>query len=153
MEKSQNERPKARNTVDAVVLVEVRDGNKHKNNRICVLLIKRAKDPYKGMWALPGGHINVKEDPYDAASRELKEETGYEAEELYPLGSFDIADPRGWTISAAYLAIASEDEMKEITAGGDASEAEWYNIKELPELAFGHRKIIIQAVQEYRNFE
>lgn len=153
MEKNQDSYPKARNTVDAVVLVEVSEGNKHKNNCLHVLLIKRGKEPFKGMWALPGGHINVKEDPYDAAHRELKEETGYDAEELYPLGSFNINDPRGWTISAAYLAVASETEMKEIEAGDDASEADWFNIKELPDLAFGHKKVIIQAVEEYRKFE
>lgn len=151
MSDDQSKYPKARNTVDAVCLREVKDGNRHKNNSIEVLLIKRGKEPFKGMWALPGGHIEVKEEPYNAAMRELEEETSIVADEIFPLGSFNTDDPRGWTISAAYLYVASEAEAAK--AGDDAAEAEWFNIKELPELAFGHRKIVVAAVQEYRNFE
>ena len=53
------------------------------------LLIKRSKPPRQGDWSIPGGRIEWREPVRDAALRELKEETGVEAELL---GLIDVVD-------------------------------------------------------------
>lgn len=45
-----------------------------------ILLIKRTKEPWSGLWHFPGGHVDEDEIPQDAVIRELKEETGLDAE-------------------------------------------------------------------------
>lgn len=47
-----------------------------RNNSKEILLVTRKKDPFKGHFAFPGGHVDYNEDPQDACLRELKEETG-----------------------------------------------------------------------------
>lgn len=85
------------------------------------------------------------ETSVQAAMRELKEETGIEIsdpEELQLIGIYDTPgrDPRGWTISAAYA--ASVDNMPSASGGDDAAEAKWFELHNLPELAFDHKQII-----------
>lgn len=95
-----------------------------------VLLVRRGGHPYLGKWALPGGFVEPGEPLDQAALRELKEETGAEEgiylEQLYTL-SDPGRDPRGWIISASYLALACSDKMY-IKAGDDASEAAWFKV-------------------------
>lgn len=132
---------KALNTVDNVVLSDC-------NNQYHVLLIKRGDEPFKGLWALPGGYINPLEDPKKAAFRELSEETTLTEDEFfetYGLGSFVIDDPRGWTITTAYM--HRTIGTPEVHGADDAAEAAWYSISDLPELAFGHEKLIMAAVE------
>lgn len=104
-----------------------------------VLLIRRAKDPFVGSWALPGGFVDENERLADAARRELVEETGVTAadlEQLYTAGD-PGRDPRGWTVSVAYLAQVPPDALKPIAAD-DAEEVGWWPLDELPPLAFDH---------------
>jgi 8-oxo-dGTP diphosphatase len=111
-----------------------------------VLLIQRAGDPFKGRWALPGGFVEENERLADAAKRELQEETGLrinDLEQLYTSGD-PGRDPRGWTVSVVFL--ARVDAMK-ATAGDDASDARWFAIGKLPELAFDHAMILERAKQ------
>ncbi|HEY1689546.1 MAG TPA: NUDIX hydrolase [Solirubrobacteraceae bacterium] len=113
-----------------------------------VLLIKRGKAPFAGAWALPGGFVDEGEQVVDAAPRELHEETGLRVEGLLRLlGVYDTPgrDPRGWTVSAVYLAQV-ERELP-VTGGDDASEARWFASDELPELAFDHSLIVADALR------
>jgi 8-oxo-dGTP diphosphatase len=107
-----------------------------------LLLIQRKYDPFKGMWALPGGFIEMEETLIQAAIRELKEETGLNFEELSFLNVFDKLDrdPRGRTISAVFYGFL--EETLNIKAGDDASQAQWFSIGDLPDLAFDHQEII-----------
>ena len=107
-----------------------------------ILLIERKHEPFKAMWALPGGFIDENEDLYDAACRELKEETGVEDVPLTQFGAFGKPgrDPRGHTVSIAFT--ATLDNTVETRAGDDASNAKWFSIDNLPELAFDHKEII-----------
>ena len=108
-----------------------------------VLLIRRAKDPFAGSWAMPGGFVDENECLADAARRELVEETGVTAadlEQLYTAGD-PGRDPRGWTVSVAYLAQVDPDALKPVAAD-DAQEVGWWPLDELPSLAFDHAMLL-----------
>jgi len=117
-----------------------------KGPRPRVLLIRRKDDPYAGHWALPGGYVNQNEPLLTAAKRELKEETGLQIKNLHQLRAFGDPgrDPRGWTVTIAFIAHVSAAKLKP-TAGDDAADAEWHPLDDLPKLAFDHAKIIAAA--------
>ena len=111
-----------------------------------VLLIRRKKDPFAGTWALPGGFVEENEKLVDAARRELREETGLtiaEIEQLYTAGDPD-RDPRGWTVSVAYLARVDADDLTPVAAD-DAEAVGWFRMDQLPPLAFDHAMILERA--------
>jgi 8-oxo-dGTP diphosphatase len=114
-----------------------------------VLLVKRGAEPYRGCWALPGGFIDEGERPEDAARRELAEETGLIWEgELAPIGAFGNPgrDPRGWNVSAVYLADVGL-ETPVVVSGDDAADARWCFADELPKMmAFDHADIVALAL-------
>ncbi len=111
-----------------------------------VLLIKRKHDPFAGKWALPGGFVDEHETLRDAALRELREETGVQGLELEQLHAFGDPgrDPRGWTITIAFLARA-KPLLLEPQAADDAAEVKWFPLDRLPPLAFDHTEIIERA--------
>lgn len=111
-----------------------------------VLLIRRKADPFRGKWALPGGFVDENERLIDAARRELKEETGVEQADLEQLHTFGDPgrDPRGWTVSVAYLARVTPDQLTPI-AGDDAAEVGWFPLDHLPALAFDHADILARV--------
>jgi ADP-ribose pyrophosphatase YjhB (NUDIX family) len=111
-----------------------------------VLLIRRLSDPFKNGWALPGGFVEIDEDLEQAALRELREETGITGvylEQLYTFGKPD-RDPRERVITVAYYSLVPIDRLS-VGAASDARELGWFNIDQLPELAFDHKKIISKA--------
>lgn len=126
-------------TVDIVLLKPTPDG-------LFLLLIQRKNEPYKFCWALPGGYVDSYENPDDAAIRELFEETQVKAN-LLQLKVFGKPnrDPRGHVVSVAYIGFV--DDTVEPTAADDALNAQWFNVLELPELAFDHSEIIEFALQ------
>ncbi|HEY9716922.1 MAG TPA: NUDIX domain-containing protein [Trichormus sp.] len=133
-------------TVDTVALAVQQD-------QLEVLLIKRKFDPFKNSWALPGGFVDDSRDDTveQAAARELLEETNVGdiyLEQLYTFGDRG-RDPRGRTISVAYLALVRQEEL-ELKASSDASGVAWWPVLELPELAFDHRQIIAYAHQRVK---
>jgi 8-oxo-dGTP diphosphatase len=109
-----------------------------------VLLIRRASDPYKGQWALPGGFVEVGETLEAAATREAEEETGLKVEIVHLVGVYSDPDrdPRGHNVSCAYLARATGGEP---AAASDAAEASFLDPSTV-ELAFDHEKIISDAL-------
>jgi 8-oxo-dGTP diphosphatase len=111
-----------------------------------VLLIRRNKEPFAGSWALPGGFVDENERLADAARRELEEETGVsvaDLEQLYTVGD-PGRDPRGWTVSVAYLARVDPGVLKPMAAD-DADAVSWFPLDELPPLAFDHAMILARA--------
>ena len=109
-----------------------------------VLLIRRASDPYKGQWALPGGFVEVGETLEAAAVREAEEETGLKVEIVRLVGVYSDPDrdPRGHNVSCAYLARVREGEL---SAASDAAEASFLDPSTV-ELAFDHEKIVADVL-------
>lgn len=115
-------------TTDAVVFsYKERIGKSLKGLKL--LLIKRKNHPSIGYWALPGGFIDIREDLYDTAKRELEEETGVKdliMEQVATYGDWK-RDPRARVITTAYMALVRENEVK-VQAGDDAADAVWCDI-------------------------
>ena len=115
-----------------------------------VLLIQRADEPYKGCWAFPGGFLNMDETTEQCAIRELEEETGLKVNDVHQIGAYSKVDrdPRGRTITVAYLAII--DSPISVLGQDDAAKAEWWPLSALPQLAFDHNDIINDAYTLYK---
>ena len=114
-----------------------------------VLLIQRGDEPFKGGWAFPGGFMNMDETTEQCAIRELEEETGLRLSNVHQIGAYSKVDrdPRGRTITVAYLAII--DEPIAVTGQDDAVKAEWWSLSDLPHLAFDHYDIMQNAIRVY----
>lgn len=110
-----------------------------------IVLIRRANDPFKGQWALPGGFVEVGETVETAAIREAKEETNLDVEigRLVGVYSDPDRDPRGHTVSVAFLARVRSGDPRAAT---DAAEVAVLDPAEA-ELAFDHRKIVDDALR------
>ena len=85
------------------------------------------------------------------AIRELQEETGIVISEVHQIGAYSKVDrdPRGRTVSIAYLAIT--DKAQDVIGQDDAAEAKWWHLTTLPEMAFDHDDIMRDAVRLYQN--
>jgi len=137
--------PQMKVAVD-IVLFTIQSGE------LRVLLIKRGIPPFEGKFALPGGFVQENESLDQAALRELREETGVAdvyLEQLYSFGD-PGRDPRGRVISVAYFALVSADRSP-LAAGSDATDARWWSMRNLPELAFDHRAILDYSLERLRN--
>ena len=114
-----------------------------------VLLIQRGNPPFKGAWAFPGGFIDMDETTEQCAIRELEEETGLRVSNVHQIGAYSKVDrdPRGRTVTVAYLAII--DAPIAVIGQDDAAKAQWFPLSALPELAFDHDEIMRDAIKKY----
>jgi 8-oxo-dGTP diphosphatase len=132
-------------TVDVILFSVINDDLK-------VLLIKRGKKPYKGLWAIPGGFVKINESLKDAAFRELEEETGLKEvylEQLYTFGDVK-RDPRGRVITITYFALVDSAKIKPIKKEKEIKDIMWHSVYNLEELAFDHKKILKYALERLR---
>ena len=109
--------------------------------KLKVLLVERGGEPYKGMWAFPGGFLRMDETAEQGALRELKEETDlspYYIEQFHCF-SDPHRDPRERVLSIAFLALV---KIAEVKGGDDAAQAEWFSMDEIPQLAFDNDHIL-----------
>ena len=111
------------------------------NKMLRVLLVKRRNEPYKDCWAFPGGFMEIDEDLKTCARREVMEETGMALGEVFQFRSYSAVDrdPRELVITVVHFAF---EALAEVKGSDDAAEARWFDIDNLPELAFDHRTII-----------
>ena len=107
-----------------------------------LLFVKRACEPGRGLWGLPGGFIELNETPNDAAIRELFEETRL----VGSVKSFIGHCNHFGSIFGDILLLGLEmkiDNFSTLEANDDADDAKLFNIDSLPRLAFEcHHKII-----------
>ena len=134
--------PRAALTVDCVVFG-------FGGGELQVLLIRRALEPFRNRWALPGGFVRVDETLDEAARRELDEETGLRDVFLEQLCTFGAVkrDPRERVVSVAYYALVKPGA---VAAATDAAEAKWFPVSGLPALAFDHAEILATALDRIR---
>lgn len=115
-----------------------------------VLLIQRGWEPFKGLCALPGGHVDNGEPTIMAARRELAEETGIDVGILDLVGVYADPgrDPRGHYVTFAYYSVCLAENRPDPVAADDAVDARWWLIDDLTDhmLAFDHRTIIYDAL-------
>lgn len=101
-----------------------------------LLLVRRARPPFAGEWAIPGGSVRAGERLKEAAEREIREETGVHIEAGEPLYSFEYLERRGETLLYHYVVIdlAARYLGGEPRAGDDAGEARWVRREEIASL-------------------
>jgi 8-oxo-dGTP diphosphatase len=135
-------------TVDVVILTMA-------EGELQILLVSRGEAPFEGMWAIPGGFKRPTETLDEAASRELREETGVEA--TTPLTQFGAygdpgRDPRMNVVTVGYLAVVRD--LGPVVGGSDATAAALLKVRDLlggkVELAFDHLRIVEDAVERVR---
>lgn len=118
-----------------------------------LLLIRRGQAPFAGMWALPGGFVEVGDEPgqqgedlVDAAVRELEEETGVSGLILTQVGAFGTPDrdPRHRSITVLFR--AELDHTPHAQGGSDATDARWTPVEDVltgkVRLAFDHLDLV-----------
>lgn len=140
-------------TVDVVIFTVV-------NEDLEVLLVKRPEtspEPFPGLWALPGGFVNVELDTdlQACAQRKLLEKTGVASPYLEQLGSWGSAtrDPRGWSATHAYFALIASQDVR-LEKGANATDVAWFKVDKLlskPRLAFDHNDILRTAAERLRS--
>jgi 8-oxo-dGTP diphosphatase len=120
-------------------------------NRLQVLLIKRADEPYAGYWSIPGGFLHKGESLEEAAARVMKEKTGVNGvylEQLYTFGAPE-RDPRARIITVTYLALIPWKNLPQ-PESRKVSGLTWTALDEVPHLAFDHQEILAYAVNRLR---
>lgn len=131
-------------TVDSVIFG-------YAEGQLKVALIERERDPFKGMWAIPGGFMEEEETVEETALRELQEETGLRdiyLEQFHVFSSHG-RDPRGRTITVAFFALINSDKYF-LTATEDASAAKWWPAYKIPRLAFHQDAMYAKALDALR---
>lgn len=133
--------PRPAVTVDAIIFREGKDGKE-------VLLIQRDNPPFQGMWAFPGGFVDMDETLEEAVKRELEEETSLKNIPLHQLHTFSSVnrDPRGRNIGTAFWGLLEDDQNPE--AGDDARKVRWVPIDKIPPLAFDHKEMLHMAISK-----
>jgi 8-oxo-dGTP diphosphatase len=121
------------------------------NNIPQVLLVKRKHEPFKGMWSLPGGFLEMDEELETCAARELSEETGLDVDpddlrQAFTVGKIN-RDPRSRVIAVVYTIVVDRFEHS-VCASDDAEEVAWFKMDVLPSLAADHLEIIRKTLGE-----
>jgi 8-oxo-dGTP diphosphatase len=112
-------------------------------------LVRRIREPYAGMWALPGGPLSPSEDLAASASRTLRETTGLEPrylEQLYAFGDPERS-PGERVVSIVYWALVGGDEAGQALTSENVA---WFVADDVPTLAFDHNAIVDYALWRLR---
>jgi len=120
--------------VAAAVLIE-QDGR--------ILLVRRANEPFRGLWSLPAGFINGGEDPAEAAARECLEETGLCVRIMRVL---DVIAGREHERGADFIIVYQAEIVSgELLPADDADAVDWFTRDKLPPLAFNATQKVLSG--------
>ena len=112
-------------------------------------LVRRIREPYADMWALPGGPLDAQEDLAASASRTLRETTALEPrylEQLYAFGDPERS-PGERVVSIVYWALVGGDEAGQALTSENVA---WFAADDVPTLAFDHNAIVDYALWRLR---
>lgn len=132
----------------SAVIFSLRRSDDGERPQVVLPLVRRTRDPHEGQWALPGGWLGAAEDLDTAASRTLAETTTLTPsylEQLFAFGDVDRSPSR--VVSIVYWALVRED----VSRGSEQHNVAWFDIEDLPDLAFDHRHIVDYALWRLRN--
>jgi len=113
-----------------------------------VLLVRRAVEPSRGKWALPGGYMDAGEMPEEALHRELDEEVGLGVDITRLLDIFPMESPEQANsgIVLAYEAEPEADDLITLQSKDDVSAAGWFGQDELPvQIAFESTETLLSG--------
>ena len=112
-------------------------------------LVRRIREPYKGLWALPGGPIRADEDLEVAARRNLRDTTALTPrylEQLYAFGTVNRS-PADRVVSIVYWALVQSSEA---AVAAESDNVRWFDADAVPRLAFDHNTIVDYALWRLR---
>ena len=141
MSSKRSSRPRPTHVTLAVV-VQVRD------ERLRVLLWRRAKPPFDGDWSLPGGYLEPGQTLEGSIRGHLARKV--DVRELAWLEQLEThSDPRRqpdeWQLATAYLGLVPSDQDPELPA-----DTTWHQVDRLPRLAFDHEEIVLAGRERLR---
>jgi 8-oxo-dGTP diphosphatase len=134
----------------STVIFTLRPSTRTGHLTVWLPLVRRIRDPYNGLWALPGGPLGSDEDLRTAAANTLDETTALSPrylEQLYAFGDIDRS-PDGRVVSIVYWALVGADEAADAVV---TDNVRWFEADALPELAFDHARIVDYALWRLRN--
>jgi ADP-ribose pyrophosphatase YjhB (NUDIX family) len=113
------------------------------------LFLRRAREPQRGLWNLTGGFVEPFESPEDAIRREAREELGVEVEvgELFGAFPSPYADTGRSTLDLA-IRCRLADPGAELRVSDESSEADWFGIDEVPQLAFEGERLAFEVLRQ-----
>lgn len=137
-------------TVDVVIFTII-------NDQLYALTIKRTEEPYKGMWSLVGGIVDIQQDQdlIITAKRKLQEKTSVQTpylEQFETIGNVN-RDPRGWSITTVYFALIPSQGI-ELKTGKGAEDIKWSKVEQgqvKDSLAFDHTEILSKCTKRLRS--
>lgn len=120
--------------------------------KLKILLVKRKNNPYQGHWALTGGALYNDEDLEDGLNREIYEKTGLEHIEVKLANVFGKKNrsPVMRMVAVTYIGIIDASKVEIAKSTLKTSNAEWFSIDEVPQLAYDHNEIITDAIKKLK---
>jgi mutator protein MutT len=111
------------------------------------LILKRNEEPFAGEWDLPGGFVEMGEDPAQAVVREVLEETGLNVSPIEIIGAFtsEYGSTGRHTVDIAYLCRVDGGDFE--LDMGEKSDAAWASLGEMPKLAFAGERQALETLR------
>lgn len=107
-----------------------------------VLLVRRAMEPARGHWTVPGGFVDAGEDPAKAAVRECEEETGLK---VGITSLLDVVSGREHERGADFVIFyRATIEGGDLRACDDVDRVDWFGPEEIPQLAFKATHVMVE---------
>jgi len=112
-----------------------------------ILLAKRCREPFNGMWYIPGGHVLVRETMEETLVREIREELGVSCRvgKLFGVYSDRGRDPRNASVTAFYF---TELDSERFEKNFEVNDFRYFSLSEVPELGY-HQNIIIEDIKDF----